>query len=107
MIKLLEKKLLVKVRKEDLKLVNDLKEECEKEFSEIMMQETNAEYKCQIEVLSSDFLTVEEGGECGGLTLMSENRRIVCANTLKMRLDLVFEELLPVIRKELFPEHKK
>ena len=41
MIKLLEKKLLVKCRKEDLQLVKGLKGESEKEFKEIMKKETN------------------------------------------------------------------
>ena len=98
MIKLLEKKLLVMCRKEDLSLVKDLKGECEKEFSEIMMRETNEEYNCHLEVLNSEFLNDVSGGECGGIILMNESRRIVCQNTLRERLDLVFEELLPVIR---------
>ena len=87
-------------------MVRDLKPECEKEFSDIMLRETKKEYSCELEVWDKEFLTEEEGGQCGGVVMMSENLRIVCSNTLKERLDLVFEELLPVIRKELFPEHK-
>ena len=98
MIKLLEKKLLVQCRKEDLPLVKELKGECEKEFREIMLSETKREYDCELIVISDSHLQAETGGACGGIVLMSENRRIVCLNTLKERLDLVFEELLPVIR---------
>ena len=65
------------------------------------------EYSCELEILSDEFLTPEEGSECGGIVMCSENKRIVCSNTLKERIDLVFEELLPEIRKNLFPEHKK
>ena len=98
MIKLLEKHLLVMCRKEDLSLVKSLKNECEKEFSEIMMRETKKEYSCNLEILGSEYLNDVQGGECGGIILMNESRRIVCQNTLRERMDLVFEELLPVIR---------
>ena len=101
---MLEKKLIVSCRKEDLKLVKEVKGECEQEFHDIMLRETNEEYNCELIISETDFLTEEQGGACGGVVLTNENRRIVCANTLKMRLDLVFEELLPVIRKQLFPD---
>lgn len=103
MIKLLEPELFVKVRKEDLNLVKELKSECEKEFHDIMTKETNEDYKTTLNIVESEFLTAEQGGECGGIVLYSGNRKIVCPNTLKNRLDLCFEELLPEIRKKLFP----
>ena len=70
------------------------------------MNETKREFTCELTILENEFLTAEEGGQCGGIVMCNENKRIVCSNTLKERLDLVFEELLPVIRKELFPGHK-
>ena len=69
-----------------------------------MHDETKEEYKCHLTIVESEFLTAEQGGECGGVILYSADRRIVCPNTLKNRLDLCFEELLPVIRKQLFPK---
>ena len=45
MIKLLEKKLLVKCRKEDLKLLKELKADAEKSFVEIMRRETGSLFK--------------------------------------------------------------
>ena len=59
MIKLLEKELLLKVRKEDLALVNSITAECEIEFKEIMDRETNEEYFTKLVVVESEFLTNE------------------------------------------------
>ena len=56
-------------------------------------------YTTKLNINETEFLTIEEGGECGGIILYTVNRRIVCPNTLKNRLDLCFEELLPEIRK--------
>ena len=53
MIKLLEKELLLKVRKEDLALVNSITAECEIEFKEIMDRETNEEYSTKLVVVES------------------------------------------------------
>jgi V-type H+-transporting ATPase subunit E len=80
--------------------------ECEKEYAEIMLKETNEEYKTKLILADGEFLTAEHGGECGGIVMFTTDRRIVCKNTLKSRLDLCFEELLPQIRKILFPMKK-
>ena len=107
MIKLLEPELLLKCRKEDSKLVKELLSECEKEFIEIMLKETKEDYHTKLTLVESEFLTAEQGGECGGIVLFSTDKRIVCSNTLKSRLDLCFEELLPHIRRVLFPPKKQ
>ena len=111
MIKLLEPELLLKCRKEDQKLVQDLIPECEQEFVDIMTKESSSEtevqYKTKLRLLEGEYLTIEEGGECGGVVLYTLNRKIVCPNTLKSRLDLCFEELLPHIRRLLFPKKKE
>lgn len=106
MIKLLEPGLLIKCRKEDVELIKGLKNDCESEYEQIMMEETKNEYKCILTIVESEFLTTEQGGDCGGIVLYSQDRKIVCPNTLMNRLDLCFEELLPVIRKQLFPTRK-
>lgn len=71
------------------------------------VQESDITYECSLRLLDGEFLTAEEGGECGGIILTNTNRKIVCINTLKSRLDLCFEELLPHIRKLLFPKKKE
>jgi V-type H+-transporting ATPase subunit E len=107
MIKLLEPELYLKVKKEDLDLVRRLIPECEREFVEIMKreikEEVEKEYATKLIILEGEFLTPEDGGECGGVILYSKDRKIVCGNTLLARLQLCFEELLPDIRNQLFP----
>lgn len=69
MIKLLEKELFLKVRREDIKLVKDLIPECEKEYSEIMLEQTKEEYTTKLIMNEKDYLNNMEGGECGGIVL--------------------------------------
>ena len=97
MIKLLEPTLLLICRREDTGLVKELIPECEKHFISTMKAEAGGdkEYKTKLTLIETDFLTKEQGGECGGIILMSLDKRIVCNNTLQSRLDLCFEELLP------------
>lgn len=71
-----------------------------------MKKETNEDYKTKLNLNETEFLTPDQGGECGGVVLYSLDKRIVCNNTLKSRLDLCFEELLPHIRRVLFPAKK-
>ena len=53
------------------------------------------EYDCKLIVLEDNNLTEEQDQGCGGVILYTSNSKIVCPNTLKNRLDLAFEELLP------------
>ena len=39
---------------------------------------------------------------CGGIVALNGNGTISCANTLDARLDIAFEEQLPVIREKIF-----
>jgi len=50
-----------------------------------------------------------EGAESsmGGVVLHCRKGRIVCSNTLDDRLQLVYQEAIPEIRKLLFPSFKK
>ena len=68
-----------------------------------MKRETTRDYACTLTVREDAFLTLENGGRCGGVVLFANNRRIVCSNTLEDRLNQLFECALPQIRKGLFP----
>ena len=39
---------------------------------------------------------------CGGIVALNGNQTISCANTLDARLDIAFDEQLPVIREKIF-----
>lgn len=115
MIKLLEKELLLKCKRDDLQLIRELIPECEEEYVEIMAREVNqseteeiqVEYRTRLILVETEFLNSETGGKCGGIVLTSLDKKIVCDNTLESRLNLCFEELLPQIRKTLFPQPEK
>ena len=104
MIKLLEDELELKVREEEVDLVKGIISECESEYTDIMKRETTRDYACSLSVMEDQFLSVENGGRCGGVILYAHNRRIVCSNTLEDRLNMVFESELPKIRNGLFPK---
>lgn len=120
MIKLLEKELIIRCRREDVRLLKDLIPECEKEYEAIMKREVQqaefnedgtpaaqVDYKTKLILSETQPLRSEEGGDYGGVILATTNERIVCNNTLQSRLDLCFEELLPHIRQLLFPHSIK
>jgi hypothetical protein len=50
MIKLLEKEVFIKVRKEDLQLAQSLVKDAETEYAAIMLRETNEEYKTVLRI---------------------------------------------------------
>lgn len=91
MIKLLEDNLELRVREDEVDLVKGILSECEEEYSDIMKRETTRDYSCTLSVIEDSFLTIENGGRCGGVVLYAHRRRIVCSNTLEDRLNQIFE----------------
>lgn len=106
MIKLLEDNLELQVREDEVDLVKGILAECEEEYTEIMKRETTRDYSCSLSVIEDKFLSMDNGGRCGGVILFAHNRRIVCSNTLEDRLNQIFECELPLIRQGLFPRAK-
>lgn len=67
----------------------------------------DSEYETELIIREDAFLTEEEGSEYGGVIMFAHSRRIVVANTLLDRVNLVFEQQLPMIRELLFDEQRK
>ena len=67
-----------------------------------MKEQTDRDYETKL-VIDETYLGKSDGGQYGGIILASTNRKIVCINTMLSRLNQCFEELLPDIRKALFP----
>lgn len=103
---MLERKVLVKCRECDLKMIKGMIEEIQDEYAQIMKNATDADtYSTEIEVLETEFIKPEsKEGRCGGLIITSTDKLIVCSNTLNERLNLCYEESLPVLRAMLFPK---
>eukprot|EP00829_Urostomides_striatus_P010551 TRINITY_DN2492_c0_g1_i5.p1 TRINITY_DN2492_c0_g1~~TRINITY_DN2492_c0_g1_i5.p1 ORF type:complete len:233 (+),score=60.12 TRINITY_DN2492_c0_g1_i5:125-823(+) len=104
MIKLMEPDLQLIVVEKDKKMVEEVLKECEKEYEELMKKETERDYKCTLRI--DDTKKLEHEQECGGITLVTTDGRIVCVNTIASKLALVYEQLLPKIRGLLFPKMK-
>ena len=106
-IKLLEEKILIKIRQKDLELAKSVVDEAEREFKALMLKETGTDkYQTKIIVLENEFIEPETlAGKCGGIILMNDDKKITCANTLDGRLTLTYDESLPHLRKILFPNH--
>lgn len=107
MIRLLEENVEIKCRKGEQDMINGFIAECQELYSARMMEETGREYSTNLVVLEDRFLNEEEGSEFGGVMLYAHGRRIVVANTLMDRMNLVFEMALPQIRAMLFPTPAK
>ena len=43
----------------------------------------------------------------GGVVLKDQSENIICKNTLDLRVEIAFQQLLPQIRKILFPLGQK
>ena len=61
------------------------------------------EYECKLSIIEGKRISEDLDKGCGGVVVFTENKRIMCNNTLYARLNLSREESLPVIRATLFP----
>ncbi len=106
LIKLLEPKVLLKVRECDKDFIEGLTDSIASEYEEHMQKETGREYKVEFEVLQDSFIDpTTSAGKCGGVILMNAEKTITCENTLNNRLHLCYGESLPTIRQQLFPQN--
>ena len=77
---------------------------CEKLFSEILLKETGKEMESKLTI--SEYKLEEQHLKLvGGIFLRSNDGNILCDNSLDSRVRLIFEQLLPTIRGELFPKN--
>mmetsp|Transcript_15997 Transcript_15997/g.29954 ORF Transcript_15997/g.29954 Transcript_15997/m.29954 type:complete len:227 (+) Transcript_15997:100-780(+) len=103
LIKIEENSVTIYVRSEDVPKCEAVLPSAIQEFKAIMKQKAGVDLKPDV-TLNGDggkHLSKETGG---GVIATADQGRIVCDNTMKARLELVYEELLPSIRAILFPE---
>ena len=103
MVKLLEKECYVKVRNADVKYMNSILNQCEKEFANLMKKETRRDYSCKLNLIEDEFIE----DDCGGIIMMNKDKKIIINNGLKDRLFLTKEHHLPEIKHMLFPKKDK
>ncbi len=104
MIKLMEPELKLTVTQKDREIVEALLKDCEAEYKERMLKETGRDYQCTLSIDPKAELNPVT--DCGGVILISKDGRIVCNNTVASKLELVYEQILPMIRSALFPNKK-
>merc|ERR1712183_151792 len=80
--RLLEMKVLIKVRRQDYELVQSLIPECQSRFNTFLKEKTGKDVNVSLEVLSTHFLEKFES-ELGGIMLYCHNGRIVLNNTVE------------------------
>jgi V-type H+-transporting ATPase subunit E len=102
MVKLLEPVCVVQVRKKDEEFVKKLFPGLEKEYAEFMNKETKEDYKCTLELDTREYLR----NESGGVLLRNKDKKITLINDLESRLNLAYEQLIPVVKNMLFSKNK-
>lgn len=83
-------------------MIQSLFPTCQAQFSEIMKKETGKDSAATL-CLSEYTLEAKNRAIIGGVFLRSQDGLIVCDNSLDARVELIFEHLLPDIRRMLFP----
>jgi len=102
MLRMMERNVLVEVKVEHRDIVKSIFGPCEKKFKDIVQKETGVDMDSKL-TLSEFSLEQSHKNVIGGVFVRSQEGSIMTNNSLDARVDLVFEHLLPVIRKTLFP----
>lgn len=103
LIKIEENEVIIYTRPEDVSVIEKVLPAAVKEYVDIMKRESGVTLSPLVSV-NADRAKDLGADSCGGVLLTAAAGKIVCDNTLKSRLELVYEELLPSIRAILFPE---
>lgn len=107
LIRLMEPKVNLRCRTEDLKVVKSIIRDAEDEYCEFIKKELNETHECTVEICEDVPLTSSET-KLGGVMLYCGNNRIVITNTIDSRFQLCLAESIPDFRNILFPslDHK-
>ncbi|ODV94732.1 hypothetical protein PACTADRAFT_69693 [Pachysolen tannophilus NRRL Y-2460] len=97
LLSLLEKKVTIRVRKNDVSAAKEIIDEARKDF------EAKAGFAVDVSIDESNYLSSEIAG---GVVVINSTGKIEVNNTLEERLKLLSETALPGIRLELFGPSK-
>ena len=109
----MEGQIFVRCRKEDVALIEEIKDEAIEHYKNMVITEvvrfkgrSADEIPCNI-IIDEKYLesieTNEATGSLGGFKLFAKKGRIVCSQTIDDRIDLCFQAAIPAIRYMLFP----
>ena len=102
LIKLFETDVVVAVRSKDVPLAEIVVTEATDKYIAMMKKEANldvSEVKVTVNKIADGMLP---DAKAGGVVLYAKQGKIVCDNTLDTRLDQIYYDLKPMVRKMLF-----
>ncbi|KAJ8605952.1 hypothetical protein CTAYLR_010800 [Chrysophaeum taylorii] len=103
LIKIEEKEVTVLCRSQDVPEAQKAAPHAVQEYKDIMMKETGLNVDPVVTVNTAPNKMLSDAKYCGGVVLTALHGRLVCDNTLDARVQLVYDELLPSIREQLWP----
>ncbi|OIS96447.1 PREDICTED: V-type proton ATPase subunit E-like [Nicotiana attenuata] len=103
LVRLKEPSVLLRCREMDVSVVKSVVEDAKREYTEKAKVRTPNVTIDNVHLPPPPTHSDRHRASCsGGVVLASEDGKIVCENTLDARLDVVFRQKLPEIRKQLF-----
>ncbi|XP_009783325.1 V-type proton ATPase subunit E-like [Nicotiana sylvestris] len=103
LVRLKEPSVLLRCREMDVSVVKSVVEDAKREYTEKAKVRTPNVTIDNVHLPPPPTHSDPHRPSCsGGVVLASEDGKIVCENTLDARLDVVFRQKLPEIRKQLF-----
>ncbi|XP_060202790.1 V-type proton ATPase subunit E2-like [Lycium barbarum] len=104
LLRLKEPSVLLRCREMDVSVVKSVVEDAKKEYIEkAKVRSPNITIDNNVYLPPPPSDAHPHRSSCsGGVILASEDGKIVCENTLDARLDVIFKQKLPEIRKQLF-----
>lgn len=103
LIKLVESDVVIAVRAKDVRLVESVMKDAVDKYVAIMKKEANMDVSKAKVTLNKSEDGMLAAAKSGGIILYAKQGKIVCDNTLDTRLDTVYYDLKPTVRKMLFP----
>jgi len=102
LIKIEEEEVVVQCRKADVPVCQKVVAAAVKDYKDIIFKATESTVDPKVTVNDNEKKMLPDHSCCGGIVLTALHGRIVCDNTLDQRVKLVYDELLPKIRNQLF-----
>lgn len=103
LIKLVEPEVVIAVRSKDVRLAESILKEAIDKYIAVMKKEANMDVSKIKVTLNKNEDGMVPAAKSGGVILYAKQGKIVCDNTLDTRLDTVYYDLKPTVRKMLFP----
>lgn len=104
LIKIEETEVTVLCRAADVNVATSVISDAVREYKEIIARETGSKVDSKVSVNTQPNKMLSDRQCCGGVVLTALHGRIICDNTLDARVKLLYSELLPTIRKQLWPQ---